>query len=81
MTEYPKPKKQVIVTLSTGKFIWWPALSIIDFIPKGSRSHPRFGDGNTIFLRVNSEHQALKAIVKFIDKKVKEQKDEATKTL
>lgn len=29
--------KQVIIVTSVGRFVWWPFLQVVDWIPKGNR--------------------------------------------
>lgn len=67
-----KTDKRILVTISTGKFVWYPALAIVDFIENGKRSHSSAFE--TIFVTQNSEYGALKAIMRYLGKQVKELK-------
>jgi hypothetical protein len=60
-------KDNALVTLtaktSKGTFRWWASLSLVDFVPKGRR---RYTD--QISLREDTQIEALKAIIKLMDR-------------
>lgn len=72
---------QVLITTRVGRYIWWDALQVVDWIPKGSRRA-----SITISLRV-SENTELGAMIKATDhmlkmlKESKKQRNETSKTI
>lgn len=60
--------KQVIIRISSCRYVWWPLLQIVDCVPKGCST-----PWNTIHLR-DSENTELGALIKATDHMLKELK-------
>jgi hypothetical protein len=48
--------KYVILRVPYGKYMWWPALQCVDFVPMGTRSPIRAG---TLTMKQNTEMGAI----------------------
>lgn len=57
------PKTEPIVVIGTGRFVWYEELQVIDFIPKGKKTHTY-----TIHLhrKNNNAMDALRAIIYYL---------------